>query len=715
MNSSASGLSMSTPHFVQPPRYSLGGQARDKILSRMRDRESMVATPGITGTTVSARVDSARLAVQLQDVNVIGTSQNLVLTEVRHPMLSSLEPRDILRFLDLRKVYLATVPGDRTVKLVNSLELWLAQYIQRRIFKDNMMEDASLLIFLQGLAREAQISKTIKELVGEIRMDAKITDLTTRIAKWDSRVEESLSVFGYDSAIDDNPKAFQEYLSAIVDENSKVIFPPILAKLVRKLAYQAKIKKVLTTRNDLVEIITEAATMVEDVLEDIPEEKVVIAHAAQIKMNSSKSEEFKHDGKKRDREDEKRKIQQGDGDQKFRKVTSSIVSKEPRKCFRCGEVGHYKRECKEKKKVGVSNFAGAGLQSTFKGILNDREADCMCDSGSLKNVISKDNSAIQGMKHFSSEVKEILTVSGILPVLFEVHFKLNLITDNGNLWFGEVSALVVESPLAHLLIGEEDLVKVGFNIRDIINKLAVKRVIPSMTASRVFEKSVEEIKVENDALELPPFEELFPVGDSCSEKDKLLFLEFYHKELKDLLADDGLTCAIDYPPAEIVTKPDLPERLHARPRNLSAEKMDFLVKHLESLQKQGLIEPAQRTVKYLSPVLLVPKSKGKYRMVVDLTGVNKYIEKEVYELPRLSEIQFKMSNSAKFFAKLDIKDAFWGVNLHPKSRELMSFTTPVGNFTPLRTLQGAINSGLGFQRMIDEVLVDCIRDNICFP
>lgn len=100
-------------------------------------------------------------------------------------------------------------------------------------------------------------------------------------------------------------------------------------------------------------------------------------------------------------------------------------------------------------------------------------------------------------------------------------------------------------------------------------------------------------------------------------------------------------------------------------------------KQVDNLLKNNLIEPSQSD--YNSPVILVPKKGGKWRMCIDYRLVNKKLIADKYPLPRIEEILDSLGRT-KYFSVLDLYSGFHQVPLDENSRDITSFSTPSGSF-----------------------------------
>jgi hypothetical protein len=79
---------------------------------------------------------------------------------------------------------------------------------------------------------------------------------------------------------------------------------------------------------------------------------------------------------------------------------------------------------------------------------------------------------------------------------------------------------------------------------------------------------------------------------------------------------------------------------------------DEVKKQLKHLLEQGVIRPS--TSPCGSPIIMVPKKDGSWRMCIDYRALNKITIKNRYPLPRIDDLLDQLQQ-AKFFTKLDLK------------------------------------------------------------
>lgn len=124
---------------------------------------------------------------------------------------------------------------------------------------------------------------------------------------------------------------------------------------------------------------------------------------------------------------------------------------------------------------------------------------------------------------------------------------------------------------------------------------------------------------------------------------------------------------------------------------------------LKAMEQSGIIEPVIKAPRWISGISAVPKGKGDFRLVINMRGPNKAIQRQFHQMPRVEEIKTKL-NGAKFFTKLDLQSAFHHVRLGEKSREMMTFMAPTGMYRFKRMAFGVNCAPEIFQRVMERIL-----------
>ena len=149
-----------------------------------------------------------------------------------------------------------------------------------------------------------------------------------------------------------------------------------------------------------------------------------------------------------------------------------------------------------------------------------------------------------------------------------------------------------------------------------------------------------------------------------------------------------------------------PKFLKARPVPFSLrDRVDLA---LDSLLKDGIIEPVKFST-WACPIVPVVKPTGQIRICGDFkVTANKAIKCEYYPLPKVFELLSTLAGG-KYFAKLDLSQAYNQLKLDEKSRLYTTINTHRGLFRYTRLCFG-INSASGiFQRHTETLLKDIER------
>ena len=159
---------------------------------------------------------------------------------------------------------------------------------------------------------------------------------------------------------------------------------------------------------------------------------------------------------------------------------------------------------------------------------------------------------------------------------------------------------------------------------------------------------------------------------------------------------------------QAVIEPIAPPCKQAR-RPLSPAKKEEVERQLASQLEAGIIRPSKSP--WASPLHLVTKADGTWRIVVDYREMNKRIKADTYPLPLISEIQHEISGY-KWYAILDLNWGFWNLPITEESKECTAFCTHLGLFEFNVLPFGMKNSPAEFQRMSDYVWGHLYKDNV---
>ena len=136
-------------------------------------------------------------------------------------------------------------------------------------------------------------------------------------------------------------------------------------------------------------------------------------------------------------------------------------------------------------------------------------------------------------------------------------------------------------------------------------------------------------------------------------------------------------------------------------RRVNPQRMAVISKETEALLSKGVISHSRSP--WAAPALLVPKTDGTWRFVIDFSELNKLTTKDSYPLPRIDDAIESLSHS-RIFSIMDCTAGFWQIETHPLDRHKAAFLTHDGLYEFNVMPMGLKNSPATFQRMMDTVL-----------
>ncbi|XP_073033913.1 uncharacterized protein [Primulina eburnea] len=168
------------------------------------------------------------------------------------------------------------------------------------------------------------------------------------------------------------------------------------------------------------------------------------------------------------------------------------------------------------------------------------------------------------------------------------------------------------------------------------------------------------------------------------------------------------------------TSPDVAEhRLNILPnsrpvkqkkRHFGPEKDIVIKKEVGELLSAGHIREVQFPT-WLSNVVLVPKSSGKWRMCVDFRDLNKACPKDCYPLPRIDQLVDSTAGH-QYLCMLDAYQGYHQIPLAVEDQDKVSFFTSEGTFCYVVMPFRLKNAGATYQRLMDKVFSKQLGRNV---
>lgn len=147
----------------------------------------------------------------------------------------------------------------------------------------------------------------------------------------------------------------------------------------------------------------------------------------------------------------------------------------------------------------------------------------------------------------------------------------------------------------------------------------------------------------------------------------------------------------------------------SKPYRLPEPHRKFVRDKVNELIQAGVVRPSNSS--YASPVVLVKKKSGDYRMCIDYRKLNSITVKDKYPLPHIEDQLGRLANM-RYFCCLDLAQGYYQMPLSDESMEKTAFVTPDGQFEFVRVPFGLTNAPSMFQRLINNTLGELRHDKV---
>ena len=227
--------------------------------------------------------------------------------------------------------------------------------------------------------------------------------------------------------------------------------------------------------------------------------------------------------------------------------------------------------------------------------------------------------------------------------------------------------------------------------------LAHAQVVPGSDISSIWEPDTEDICSVEQVADI----EVDIENDNVTETDRLALVKFlegnrhvFAKNKSELGFSSIITHTIDTQGAKAVTQ---------RFYRTSPEKRAEIDRQVEENLELGLVEPS--TSEWRSPVVLVKKADGGWRLCCDYRKLNAVTRPQSFPLPRLEDVWDAIGEKkATIFSTLDFSNSFHQLGMDPQSAHKTAFLTQNGQFQWNVLPYGLVNSPVTFTRAMHEIL-----------
>jgi hypothetical protein len=165
------------------------------------------------------------------------------------------------------------------------------------------------------------------------------------------------------------------------------------------------------------------------------------------------------------------------------------------------------------------------------------------------------------------------------------------------------------------------------------------------------------------------------------------------EEYKDIFTDRPGTTMLEQ--HKICLTTDEPIKL--RPYPLPYAMREIVNKEIKQMLEDGIIERTDSP--YASPIVMVRKADGSFRLCIDYRKLNKITIFDGEPMPSMVDI-FNSLVQDNYFSKFDLSKGFWQIPIRAEDKPKTAFVTPDGIYQFRKMPFGAINSTATFNRLM---------------
>ncbi|MCO5548421.1 hypothetical protein L7F22_001877 [Adiantum nelumboides] len=136
------------------------------------------------------------------------------------------------------------------------------------------------------------------------------------------------------------------------------------------------------------------------------------------------------------------------------------------------------------------------------------------------------------------------------------------------------------------------------------------------------------------------------------------------------------------------------------PYRVSQAQQEEIMRQVNKFVEKGMVRPSSSP--FCSPVLLVHKKDGTYRMCVDYRALNRITIKNRLPVPRI-EVLFDKLQGSTYFSRIDLKSGYHQIRIVNEDILKTAFCTTFGLYECLVMLFGLTNAPATFDRMRERI------------
>nr|XP_012145946.1 PREDICTED: uncharacterized protein LOC105663172 [Megachile rotundata] len=340
-------------------------------------------------------------------------------------------------------------------------------------------------------------------------------------------------------------------------------------------------------------------------------------------------------------------------------------SKPRRKCMRCQKDGHQERFCyRTKVAVNVVQVSPNDNKWVMHARVNGRRVQCLLDTGSARTLISKAVAIRLGIKMVEGPLIQLRgygSLGSCNRLRAEVTIQVMEAIADVTAIIVETEAMIYQVIVGQDFIGQDHVILIKIRDRIIVKELSSVGVEPQSLIDAYATEAVFDLS----ALDC----------DEMSEEERIgciRVIEEYRDRVTTSMRSLGKTSLVKM---DIKCTTDVP--VVYRPYRMAEVERVAAREIVEELLENGIIQ--ESISPYASPITLVKKKTGEYRLCVDYRRLNAVTIRDQYPLP-LIEDQIDRLGGYWYFTAIDLAAGYYQVAMSEEAIPKTAFVTPDGHY-----------------------------------